>query len=431
MLRAALVLLVCLAWPAHAAAGLYYSGETFAELPSRWRGFLLDQRALRVAAVKPPTGVPAALVRSRYEQEAARLGKQMKRSADDSADLGALYLRLGETARALEVLRPAQRANPTHFRLAANLGTAWQQHGDLAQAAAALEQAVRLAPGKNLAAEKLHLHLVRKRLRERPGTQVLDDLFGVRFVGPSGKYEPGKLAQAQRKALPAAAVALAQQLALWLPGDARLLWHLGELAAADGDVTTAAAIMDGCVTEFGLRDAALRDHRKQMRSAADKLARAGKKEHEGHALLFKPRSSRPLLSKTALAALPPIDPKGINALAWEVIAETTVDRQARPTFARYLEDLGGKQVVVRGYMQPLGEDTDLGAFLLIESPVGCWYCEMPEITQIVLVELPEGKEGRFTRERLRITGKLVLNRSDPENFLYTLRDARVAEEKGE
>jgi tetratricopeptide (TPR) repeat protein len=431
MLRAALVLLACLAWPAHAAAGLYYSGETFAELPSRWRGFLLDQRSLRQAAVKPAPGAPAGLLRSRYEQEAARLVKQAKRSADDSADLGALYVRLGETARALEVLRPAQRANPTHFRLAANLGTAWQQHGDLAQAAAALEQAVRLAPGKLVRAEKLHLALVRRRMREKPGTQALDDLFGVRFVGPSGRYEPGKLAPAQRKALPSAALALAQQLALWLPGDARLLWQLAELAGADGDVATAAAILDGCVTEFGLRDADLREHRKLMRAAADRLARASKKEHEGHSPLFKPRSSRPLVSKTVLAALPPINPKGLNALAWEVIAETTVDRQARPTFARYLQELEGKQVVLRGYMQPLGEDTDLGAFLLIESPVGCWYCEMPDITQIVLVELPEGKEGRFTRDRLRITGKLALNRTDPENFLYTLRDATVAEEKEE
>jgi hypothetical protein len=304
-------------------------------------------------------------------------------------------------------------------------------HGDLAQAAALLEQAVRLAPGKYLRAEQLHLKLVRHRARERPGAQSLDDLFGIRFVGPGGNYEPGKLAPGQRKMLPAAAVGLAQQLALWLPADPRLLWQLAELAGAHGDVRTAAAIMDGCVVEFGLRDAELREHRKQMRAAATKAARADKKEHEAHALLFKPRSSRPLVSKAGLAALPPIDPKGINTLAWEVIAETTVDRQARPTFARYLRDLDGKQVVLLGYLQPLGEDTDLSAFLLIEHPVGCWYCEMPEVTNIVLVELPEGKVGRFTRERFRITGKLTLNRSDPENFLYIIRDAKMAEEKSE
>ena len=57
-----------------------------------------------------------------------------------------------------------------------------------------------------------------------------------------------------------------------------------------------------------------------------------RKEHEAHALPFKPRSSRPLVSKAALAALPPIKPTGLNALPWELLAETTLDRKARPTF---------------------------------------------------------------------------------------------------
>src|SRR5262249_28935823 len=138
-----------------------------------------------------------------------------------------------------------------------------------------------------------------------------------------------------------------------------------------------------------------------------------------------------LVSKAGLEALSPIDPKGVNTLAWEVIAETTVDRQARPTFAKYLQELDGKQVIMRGHVQPLGEGTDLGAFMLVEHPVGCWYCEMPEGVNIVLVELPEGKAGRYTRERVKVTGKLVLNARDPENFLYTIRDAKVSDDVSE
>jgi hypothetical protein len=422
---AALALLLASAAPA--TAGLYYSGESLAELPSQWRGFLIDQRMLRTVAVKPSGDVAPSPARARYEADAARLAKlarERKLSADEAADLGAVYVRLGEVGKALEVLRPAQKDHPSHFRVAANLGTAWQLHGDLAQAAASLQQAVRLAPGKLQKAEELHLRLVRQRAREDRDSQDLDDLFGVKYVGPSGKYEAGRLAEDQRKALPDDAAARLQQLALWLPGDVRLLWQVGELANAHGDVAVAAAIMDGCVTEFALRHPDLRAHRQAVRAAADERAKEGvvKADHEKHALPFKARSSRPLLNQDSP---PPIDPKGLNRLPWSVVVETTLSTSFKPTFPRYLKELDGKQVQLTGYMQPLGEDIDCGSFMFIEFPVGCWYCETPEMTGIVLVELPPGKTKTYTRGALKVTGKLKLNADDPENFLYTLQDAEV------
>src|SRR6266851_10081728 len=108
----ALIGLAC-AWPAD--AGLYYSGETQNELPSQWRGFLLDQRTLRAIAVKPAAGVAANSARAAYETTAANLEKaarDRKLTADERADLGAVYVRLGETAKAVELLRAAQRDHP-------------------------------------------------------------------------------------------------------------------------------------------------------------------------------------------------------------------------------------------------------------------------------------------------------------------------------
>ena len=60
-----LLALLALLVPATARAGLYYSGEPVAELPSQWRGFLLDQRALRMIAVPPKGAVPASPMRQR------------------------------------------------------------------------------------------------------------------------------------------------------------------------------------------------------------------------------------------------------------------------------------------------------------------------------------------------------------------------------
>ena len=423
-------------------AGLYYTGEQYAELPSQWRGFLLDQRTLRNIGIKPSSQRPAGPVRKKYEDAAAKLEKisrERKLSADEAADLGALYIRLGESGKAVEFLRAAQRDHPNHFRLLANLGTAWQLQGDLEQSAACLEQAVRLAPGKLQKAEEYHLKLVR--LRMRPLTpaplprgergEALDDLLGVRFVDADNKYQPGRLAAGESKKLPADAVAIVQQLALWLPADGRLLWQLGELANAHGDVNTAAAIMDGCVTEFAMSNPELRQHRQLNRAAAAARTKnkvsvdTAKTAHEGHAGSLRMRSSRPLVTKLDASGLAPIRADAVNALPWSVLAETGLDRKFQPSFATYLRELDGKQISLNGYMQPLGQELEMGAFLLIEYPVGCWYCEMPEITGIVLVELPENKTATYTRGPVEINGRLKLNSSDPENFLYTINQAKV------
>ena len=129
-----------------AFAGLHYSGESYRELPARWRGYLPDHRALRTtSAAQFSTTGPVAPLRDQYADAALKLesaGKSRALTADEAADFGALYVRLGQAAKAVDVLRPAVRKFPEHFRLAANLGTAWQLNGDLAQAAAVLEDAV-------------------------------------------------------------------------------------------------------------------------------------------------------------------------------------------------------------------------------------------------------------------------------------------------
>jgi tetratricopeptide (TPR) repeat protein len=425
------LLFLCAA--SEARAGLYYSGETTAELPSQWRGFLLDQRMLRNIALKPGGSLTASPTRVHYQAEADKLDAKAKKqplSADELADLGALYVRLGEPARAVELLRKAQREYPRHFKIVANLGTAWQLVGDLRQAEACLEQAVRLAPGKWHRAEEFHLKLVRQRQRQK-GESRLDDLFGVRYVGDGGNYEPGQLARAEKKKLPTHAVAVAQQLALWLPADAPLLWQLAELANAYGDVRNAAGMMDGCVTQFGLQTPELKAHRRILREAAGApspvVAGGSKTEHQRHIDRLPARSKRPLLSRVDQIPLPPVDPKGVNTLPWPVLADTMLDRRFHPTFPKYLKELEGKQVTMIGFMQPLEEGQELSTFLVIENPVGCWYCEMPEMTGMIFVELPEGKSAEFTRGQVRVTGRLALNATDPEQFLFTLSDAKVAD----
>ena len=164
-----------------------------------------------------------------------------------------------------------------------------------------------------------------------------------------------------------------------------------------------------------------------LRDAADALAAndpSAQPVHDGHSFPLKPRSSRPLVHKTDLAALPPIDPKGVNVLPWTVVTETVVDRKFHPSFPKYLKELDGKQVPLTGFMQPLGEEQEAASFMLIEYPVGCWYCEMPEVTGIVMWSWRRARRPGSRAAWCSITGRLRLNATDPEDFLYTIKDAR-------
>jgi hypothetical protein len=410
---------------------LHYSGEEYNPLPSQWRGFLIDQRHLRLLAIAPGPKAPVSAFRVRYEEALAGLEKAARTralNADELADLGALHVRLGNPARAVAGLREAQRLHPRHYRIVSNLGTAWQLQGDLEHAEECLRDAVRLAPGNMQRAEELQLRLVRSR-RQQPTRQSLDPLLDVRFVNDRGEYEPGKLAAAERKKVPAGAAADLQMLAMWLPADGRILWLLGEMAAVYGDLRTSAAVMDGCVNEFALRAPELRKHRQLMREAADQLAKSGpggKADHEAHAGTLKTRSTRPLFDRQALGSLPAIKPEGLNVLPWTAVTMTTVDRTYKPAFPAYLKELDGRGVRLLGYMQPIGSDPDMNTFLLIEYPVGCWYCETPDLTAMVLVEMPPGKSHRFSREPIQVTGQLKHNAKDPEDFLYKVSGASVA-----
>ena len=338
-------------------------------------------------------------LRDDYLASAERLEKLAKTralTADETADLGAIYIRLGKPEKALNVLAPAARKFPDHFRVSANLGTAIQFNGDLERAATQLEEAVRLAPAKLKSFEQAHLKLLKLRAKEgKAAPAAIDDLFGVKFVGDSGSPEAGKLANAEFKKLPENAVAIVQQLALWMPADGRLLWQFGELCNAYDDVRSAAAALDGCVTEFALAAPDLRKRRSLYRAAVDELAK--KPGHEQHRGTLKAKSSRPLVRAFDEALLPAIEDDKTNALPWPVLAATVLNAKGRPTFAKYLEQLDGKTVTLTGFMQQTKDELTVSSFLLLEYPVGCWFCETPDPTGLLSVELKAGKTAESKR----------------------------------
>jgi tetratricopeptide (TPR) repeat protein len=214
-------------------------------------------------------------------------------SPTDLAALGAIQWRLRDSDSALTTLKQAAGRDPRNFWVLTHLGSVHQALGQYREGSSPLESARDFFPdpwpvGPPAAgdwfkkAEGYQLKLLRLRLPENsfrtsgrpmPAADV-DRLFGVRFVGPSGQYEAGKLADAERTKLPADAVAVVQQLLLWFPDDTRLLWLLGELYNAQGDLEAASKILDDCVWQRRYDSPALREHRQIVQEAYEAQVKA-------------------------------------------------------------------------------------------------------------------------------------------------------------
>jgi tetratricopeptide (TPR) repeat protein len=233
-------------------------------------------------------GDPARPKNKPREEAIAQRDALLKKSDLDPAErvrLGLLRLRLREYDAAMNDLQQAYSANPRDFWTLTALGTAYLQMSQVAEAVRYLEAARDMFPenwpgpphirdaAKSL--ENTLLKLSRLRLREQAGREgrrplppeTVDDLFGVQFIGPSGAFEAGNLAPEQKAKLPADAIALVQQLLLWLPDDTRLYWLLGELYAANGDLDAALEVFNECLDARRFDAQLLRQHRQAVRDA--------------------------------------------------------------------------------------------------------------------------------------------------------------------
>jgi tetratricopeptide (TPR) repeat protein len=286
--------------PATSRAGLYNTAEQVVEPSPGPNGvkaipFRLFQQTLtdlqNIAIDKPDNPIRERYVSRRDALQAKE--RQGALTVEERVNLGAYLIRLRQYDEAIQVLRTASAQDPRNFMVLANLGTAYQLRGELPSAAQYLSDGLQQVswdrPGWSKdqqkwyrRAETYHRKLVRLRGREalqgggraKP-PETVDALFDdgaeppqpVRFVGDDGRYEPGKLAAAERAKLPKDAVAIVQQLLIWLPDDTRLYWLLGELLNAEGDVESAQRILDDCVWTRAYPSEELKKHRQVLAAA--------------------------------------------------------------------------------------------------------------------------------------------------------------------
>ena len=229
--------------------------------------------------------------RQRKEVLAARavLQQVVRPTPAQLVQRGILSLRLRDIDAGFADLHQAARDDRQSFWALTALGTAYEQSGHYVEAVHHLDAARELrprawpVPAEEAAAHRTEnalLAVARQRMSERFRSgrlqPQLDALFDVKFIGPSGEYEAGKIAPEQAAKLPKDAIATVQQLLFWMPDDARLYWLLGELYNAQGDIDSASAVFEECVGRFDAPD--LKRHRQILWEARRRTRRAAANE---------------------------------------------------------------------------------------------------------------------------------------------------------
>jgi hypothetical protein len=294
-----------------ANAGLYSPDEPFNfEIDSEGNakplqfagGFESIVATLRQAAIVPRTPEePVNATRQQYLDRVAQ--RRMKGVASLSPEELAGYtsdlIRVNRAGEALNILQPLAR-DPRRggFLAYAHLATAhaatagWREGLDQQQMAVrysdfptsfAKLSKTQLAWLKRVERD-YYLPFLSNRAddargkRSRDLREEVDPLFplsasakktepAVRYVGEDGEYVAGSIAAAEKKKLPADALAIVQQLVLWHPQDARLYWLLGELYNAEGDIESAMRILDHCSFNMAYSNPILIRHRQILQQA--------------------------------------------------------------------------------------------------------------------------------------------------------------------
>ncbi len=205
------------------------------------------------------------------------------------AGLAANLLRIGKASDALNLLAPHARGRAPDFRVVANFVHILATNGEWDAALRAAELLMDIDFPTDLAGTTpeqrkwllkverqyylrwIRLHRERVNQKLAPEAEDVLPLFPVKFVNDAGRYEPGKLAAAEKEKLPSDAIPIVQQLILWAPWDISLQWLLGELYAANGQLRDSEQVFRRCADagQYSNRKVFM-DHRTLVLDAAAK-----------------------------------------------------------------------------------------------------------------------------------------------------------------
>lgn len=134
---------------------------------------------------------------------------------------------------------------------------------------------------------------------------------------------------------------------------------------------------------------------------------------------------------SATLARASVNGKSMVPLDFALLKTTQVGRKPPPIYLPKLSAVQGRDVAIAGYMAPYDDLKNLHQFMLMNVPVGCYFCAPPSPLEVVFVRQRE-KKTEYIDGPIMVKGRMLLwtdqqAERDPmhEMFLYVIDDAVV------
>ena len=122
-------------------------------------------------------------------------------------------------------------------------------------------------------------------------------------------------------------------------------------------------------------------------------------------------------------------------LSWDILSDVTFEEQYLeesdtywliPSFGDFIKLYEKQEVTIEGYLIVI--DIDENFFVLSKYPYSaCFFCGAAGPDSIVELQLDQKLRGVQTDQKVRVRGRLSLNKSDINHFNYILTQASVIE----
>lgn len=121
--------------------------------------------------------------------------------------------------------------------------------------------------------------------------------------------------------------------------------------------------------------------------------------------------------------------------AWNTLSMVTFERTFDPEFGIDIEKpnvsplvtaMGGKEVILEGYIIPLTGKIKQSHFMLSKFPQNmCFFCGKAGPESAAQVFTKDAIKVAYTSEKIKVKGTLRINITDATNLLYTIEDGIV------